>query len=55
MNISDATFQLDAQIEFLEDEVHLRRIDLNSVAEAEERWQKILKTVVARVLDRQAT
>lgn len=42
MNISDAAFQLETQIVLPEDEVHLWRIDLASVASAEERWKEFL-------------
>jgi 4'-phosphopantetheinyl transferase len=42
MNISDAAFQLETQIVLPENEVHLWRIDLASVASSEERWKEFL-------------
>jgi 4'-phosphopantetheinyl transferase len=42
MNISDAAFQLGAQLTLPADEVHLWRIDLATVAPGEQRWRQIL-------------
>jgi len=42
MNISDAAFRLETKIMLPADEVHLWRIDLASVASAEQRWAQIL-------------
>jgi 4'-phosphopantetheinyl transferase len=42
MNISDAAFRLEARIELPEDEVHLWRVDLATVAKGEQRWEQIL-------------
>jgi 4'-phosphopantetheinyl transferase len=42
MNISDAAFRLEARIELPEDEVHLWRVDLPTVAKGEQRWEQIL-------------
>jgi 4'-phosphopantetheinyl transferase len=42
MNISDAAFQLEAQIPLPDNEVHLWRVDLVAVATAEQRWEQIL-------------
>ena len=44
MNISDAAFRLETQIALPEDEVHLWRVDLATVAKGEERWEQILST-----------
>jgi 4'-phosphopantetheinyl transferase len=42
MNISDPAFELETRIPLPEDEVHLWRVDLATVATAEQRWQQIL-------------
>ena len=42
MHISDPEFRLESPLTLPEDEVHLWRIDLISVAAGEERWQPIL-------------
>lgn len=42
MNISDAAFQPEARIPLPQNEVHLWRIDLATVATAEQRWEQIL-------------
>jgi 4'-phosphopantetheinyl transferase len=42
MNISDAAFRLEARLELPEDEVHLWRVDLATVAKGEQRWEQIL-------------
>ena len=42
MNISDGAFQLETRIALPQDEVHLWRIDLASVASTEQRWEQIL-------------
>jgi 4'-phosphopantetheinyl transferase len=42
MNISDAAFQLETRIPLPQNEVHLWRIDLATVATAEQRWEQIL-------------
>ena len=42
MNISDAAFRLETQIALSEDEVHLWRIELATVAKGEQRWEQIL-------------
>jgi 4'-phosphopantetheinyl transferase len=42
MEISDAAFRLEARIALLEDEVHLWRVDLATVAKGEQRWAQIL-------------
>ena len=42
MEISDPAFQLREQIELPENEVHLWRVDLASVAPSEHRWRQIL-------------
>jgi hypothetical protein len=42
MHISDPAFQFQTLLTLGEDEVHLWRIDLATVATAEQRWQKIL-------------
>jgi 4'-phosphopantetheinyl transferase len=42
MHISDAGFRLDTRNELAQDEVHLWRVELHAVAQAEERWQQVL-------------
>jgi 4'-phosphopantetheinyl transferase len=42
MEISDAAFRLEARIALPEDEVHLWRVDLATVAKGEQRWAQIL-------------
>jgi 4'-phosphopantetheinyl transferase len=42
MNISDAGFRLETRNELAADEVHLWRVDLAAVAQAEQRWKQIL-------------
>jgi|ERR1017187_8028560 hypothetical protein len=42
MNISDAAFQPETRIPLPEDEVHLWRVDLATVAKGEQRWEQIL-------------
>lgn len=42
MKISDPAFRLETQITLPEDEVHLWRIDLASVAKGEQHWQQVL-------------
>ena len=42
MKISDPAFRIETQTSLPEDEVHLWRVDLASVAKGEERWQQIL-------------
>ena len=42
MNISDAAFQVETRIALPEHEVQLWRINLATVAEAEQRWERIL-------------
>jgi 4'-phosphopantetheinyl transferase len=42
MNISDAAFRLEARLDLPEDEVHLWRVDLATVAKGEQRWERIL-------------
>ena len=42
MNISDAAFRLETRIALPEDEVHLWRVDLATVAKGEQRWEQIL-------------
>ena len=42
MNISDSNFQVDPQLRLSDDEVHLWQIDLEAVAPAESRWQRML-------------
>ncbi len=42
MNIADAAFRLEKPLALPEDEVHLWRVDLATVAAAEERWAPIL-------------
>ena len=42
MNISDPAFELETRIPLPEDEVHLWRVDLATVATEEQRWEQIL-------------
>lgn len=42
MNISDAAFRLETRIALPEDEVHLWRVDLATVAKGEQRWEQVL-------------
>lgn len=42
MNICDAAFRLETRIALHEDEVHLRWIELASMAKGEQRWEQIL-------------
>jgi 4'-phosphopantetheinyl transferase len=42
MIISDPAFELETRIPLPEDEVHLWRVDLATVATAEQKWQQIL-------------
>jgi 4'-phosphopantetheinyl transferase len=42
MNISDVAFRLETPLVLSEDEVHLWKVDLATVAEAEPRWKQML-------------
>jgi 4'-phosphopantetheinyl transferase len=42
MNICDAAFRLETRIVLPEEEVHLWRVELASVAKGEQRWEQIL-------------
>jgi 4'-phosphopantetheinyl transferase len=42
MNVSDPAFQLETRIPLLDNEVHLWRVDLATVATAEQKWEQIL-------------
>src|ERR1022692_4256151 len=42
MNICDSAFRLETRIVLPEEEVHLWRVELASVAKGEQRWEQIL-------------